>query len=107
QPLTQPRSFLRPRSHASSPACGTISAASRPNTSIYGTSASRIGRVAQRGVVAQFGGRAGMADAAFFQDVDAVGEGQREVDPLLGQQDRDAFVLQRADIVEQRLDDER
>jgi hypothetical protein len=33
-------SFLRPRSHASSLACGTISAAWRPNTRIYGTSAS-------------------------------------------------------------------
>jgi hypothetical protein len=53
--------------------------------------------VTQRGVVALFGGRAGMADAAFSQDVDAVGEGQREIDPLLDQQDRDAVSFQRAD----------
>src|SRR5262245_35330928 len=33
-------SFLRPRSRASSPACGTISAAWRPNTRIYRKSAS-------------------------------------------------------------------
>src|SRR5260221_11445148 len=44
--------------------------------------------VAQGGVIAQLGGRAAVADIALLQHIDAVGEGEREIDALLGQQDR-------------------
>jgi len=59
-------SFLKPRSRASSPACGTISAASRPNTRIYGTSASS--------------NRAGWSRTHGFEHVDrAVAAGRRMI----------------------------
>jgi hypothetical protein len=48
-----------------------------------------------------------MPDSSLFENVDAIGKRQREIDALLGEQNRHALLLQRADIMEQRLYDER
>jgi len=56
--------------------------------------------------IAQFGGRAGMPDSSLFENVDTIGKRQREIDPLRGEQNRHALLLQRADIMEQRFYDE-
>src|SRR5207247_11399104 len=45
-------------------------------------------------VVTQAGGGAAEADGALLQHVRAVGQGQRELGVLLGQQDREALALE-------------
>src|ERR1043166_2333999 len=57
--------------------------------------------VAKGGVLAQAGGRAAEPDRAFFQHIDAVGQRQRELRVLLGQQDRQPLPLEPGDLLAQ------
>jgi hypothetical protein len=53
------------------------------------------------------GGGAGKAHRALFQHLDAVGERQRELDALLGEQNGQALRFQLADLGKQRLHHQR
>src|SRR5207244_13170480 len=63
--------------------------------------------VAERLVVPQGGGGAAEAKRALLQHVDAVGERQRELDVLLGEQDGQALALEPGDLLAQVIDDDR
>src|SRR5262245_2847806 len=57
-------------------------------------------------ILAQARGRPAEPYRALFQHVDAVGESQREVDVLLGQQDRQASALEQRDLLLKMVDDQ-
>src|SRR5205085_4944464 len=63
--------------------------------------------VAQRLVVAQLSSSAAEADGALFQHVDTVGEAQRELRVLLGEQDREPGSLETGDLLAEVIHDER
>src|SRR5579884_3736832 len=72
-----------------------------------GAASNREQAVAEGGIVAQFGGGAGMDDGAFFEDVDAIGQRERKFHPLLGEQDRQPLLLQFGDLDAERVDNKR
>ena len=64
-------------------------------------------RAQQIGPVQQLGGRAREADRAALHEVGALGQGERDVDALLDEHDRNAFISQPANQRQQLSDDHR
>src|SRR5262245_53195030 len=63
--------------------------------------------LADRGVLAELARGALVADVALLEHVDAVGEVEREIHVLLGEQDREPVGLEPADLLLQMIDHER
>src|SRR5262245_18403295 len=58
-------------------------------------------------VLAERARRALVTDVPFLEHVDAVGQRQREVHVLLGEQDREPLTLEPSDLLGEMLDDQR
>src|SRR5919108_1250716 len=83
------------------------SAATATTTATRGQSLEREKLLAERGVISQARGRSAELDGSLLQHVDAVGERQRELGVLLGEQDGETVRLEPRDLVAQVIDHDR